>query len=225
MGRPFLFQDAQQNDGNRGDAQLEKNCTESRPRLREKVARCWRQKGRLSNSVCFSLLIFREHASRGLQNPSTEDAARDGCAQPAIGDPGSKGRRVAWKTSFGLGRTRQTTTVAFPGGSPTASTPSLRAWTERCGSTGRALHTDTSRQLEGKGHDYLDARAAVRRDRGSGQGRGGATHAGLAAHPGAASLGAHSATSRRRRGQAGRVLRAPACRPTRDLAQRRPRGP
>ncbi len=39
----------------------------------------------------------------GLQSPSTQDVDRCGRAQPAVGDPGSKGRRVAWKTSSGLG--------------------------------------------------------------------------------------------------------------------------
>ena len=43
--------------------------------------------------MCFSLLFSPSVTSVGLQSPSTKDAD--------CGDPGPKGRRAAWKTSFG----------------------------------------------------------------------------------------------------------------------------
>ena len=100
-GRLLRFEGRQSTSETKGDAQLEKLQTKLRPRLREKDPQRLAWKRPLALSVCFSLLFSTEVCEA--RAPKLLHVGRRSA------DPGSKSRRVAWKTSFGRGRTSQKT--------------------------------------------------------------------------------------------------------------------
>src|SRR6185312_10132619 len=67
-------------------------------------------------AFAFACEFSTDNVRLGLQRPSTQDDELPRAAHPAAGDPGSKGRRVAWTTSRGEGRreTEGTHAIASP---------------------------------------------------------------------------------------------------------------
>jgi hypothetical protein len=106
MGRPlFLGHSRFRNHSERrerGEANLRRTRFELRPRLREKGLTHFDAKSRRRITVGVSLRKYR-NCEQG-RAPKLLHVGRSSprTRKPVAVDPGSKGKRVAWKTSFGL---------------------------------------------------------------------------------------------------------------------------
>jgi hypothetical protein len=139
-----------------GDAQLETalNRIEAPPeRERFSAAARWKCNGRISAS--FSLRISNRRAKD--RAPKLLHVGRR--SAPRTVDPGSKGRREAWKTSFGSGRARHTDETRLSGSEPLSHEATIR---DRLMAGHRALNVESEVRNRVSGSEPLRHEATFR---------------------------------------------------------------
>ena len=142
-GSPSSFQGGDRPIRQRGDAQLEKDENGSRPRLREKDSS--RTEDGMEAGHWLRLLPANFENVREARAPKPLHVGRrpSRIAHPAVGDPGSKGRRVAWTTSFGVRPARHRTRASTEWFAAASTFPS-GTWMETPTVPGSSNRQDTT---------------------------------------------------------------------------------